>query len=106
MNRKPKESDWKLYSKMVGAWRERYLERRNSAFAAGLTDSGRTPTERFWDTLDELKKEAKVLTACFDPHSRSSMIQNMQLMYGHGIIVKDDLESFSSELAELLDAVK
>jgi hypothetical protein len=34
------------------------------------------------------------------------MIQNMQLMYGHGIIVKDDLESFSSELAELLDAVK
>jgi len=60
----------------------------------------------FWDTLDELKKESKVLAACFDPHSRSAMAANMLLMYKHGIIVPDDLEPFSSELVELLDALK
>lgn len=105
MNRQPKESDWKLYSKMVTAWRERYLEGRNSAFAADLEDSDKTPTECFWDTLKELKKESKVLTACFDPHSRSAMTQNMLLMYKHGIIMRDDLKPFSSELIELLDAL-
>lgn len=32
----PKESDWKLYSKLIPFWRDRYLQRRNHELVAIL----------------------------------------------------------------------
>ena len=43
MNRKPKESDWKLYSKLVPEWRDRYLERKNQEFVEIFQNEKLTP---------------------------------------------------------------
>ena len=47
MERKPKESDWKTFQKVVPELRERYLEEKNKEIVAIFTDEGRTPTQRF-----------------------------------------------------------
>ncbi len=97
---KTKESDWKLFSKHVPGWRERYLERKNQEIADLLTSQEGTPTERFWSTLKKMKEEKHKLVECFDPHSRSRMLMSLLLMHRHGIIADVDLNDFSTELRE------
>jgi len=93
-----KESDWKLYSSLVPQWRERYLQIKNEAFAAHLSDPAKTPTDQFWDVLEEMKAEAKVLNSCLGHHSRSRMFLSMAQMLRHDLIFKEDLTEFSEEL--------
>lgn len=100
MNRKPKESDWKIFRKRVPEWRERYLNGKNKEIVAVLTDKERTPTKQFWDAKEKMETEAKILARCLDGHSRSSMHWYLCLMYGHGLIQDADLEEFSQELRE------
>ncbi len=99
------ESDWKKYSSMTKALRERYLEEKNRKFAGALTGDGKTATDRFWDTLEEMKKEAKVLRRCLDPHSRSHMSENMLQMLLSGMLKEEELEEFSPELRESLKSL-
>jgi hypothetical protein len=98
MNDKPKESDWKLYRKLVPELRERYLTAKNREFACMLTGESKTPTECFWDTLDEMRKEEKILVECLDRQSRSRMFMSMTLMCRCGILKREDLHDFSDEL--------
>lgn len=101
MNQQPiKESDWKIYRKRVVDWRERYLEGKNGEIVKILSDEAKTPTDRFWDALDEMKKQAKILQKCLDQHSRSNAKWSMFLMLGHGLIEDADLDEFSEELRE------
>ena len=57
MNGKPKESDWKQFRGMVEFLRERYLKEKNQQLTQIITDTERTPTNQFWDTFEEMKKE-------------------------------------------------
>lgn len=98
MNGTPRESDWKVYRKRVGEWRERYLAHRNREVVAVLSDENRTPTERFWDAKAMMEDEARILVDCLDHHARSAMRLNLMLMYRHGLVRDDDLDEFSAEL--------
>ena len=92
------ESDWKKFRAMVPKLRERYLVSRNARIAALLTDPKKNETERFWDAMEEMEKEAKVLRYCLDGHSRSKMWLFMLAMARAGMLTKDDLAVFSEEL--------
>jgi hypothetical protein len=92
------ESDWKKYSAKVDAWRDRYLAGRNARIIRMLTDSKKSETERFWDALAAMEKEAKTLRQCLDPHSRSKMWMHLVMMRNVGMITKEDLAEFSEEL--------
>lgn len=92
------ESDWKRFSKIIPELRERYLAERNARFVAMLTDPSKTDTARFWDALEAMKKEAKVLQQCLDGHSRSKMLTHMMLMARAGMLRAADLAQFSEEL--------
>ena len=105
MTGKPKESDWKRYRDMVSDLRERYLKEKNQELAEMLTSSDKTPTERFWDTLERMKKEGKILQDCLDPHSRSNMFMSMMLMLRYGMLKEEDLEGFSEELHHDLTSI-
>lgn len=94
------ESDWKKFSTLVHDWRERYLEQRNQEIAESLRQSGKTPTECFWETREEIEQEVEKLEDCFDGPSRSKMPLSLLLMHRHGIISADDLRDFSDELQE------
>ena len=98
MEGKPKESDWKIFRKVVSELRERYLAEKNKEIVAIFTDEGRTPTRRFWDARELIEKERKILESCLDGHSRSRMIGYMYLMYRHGMLRDSDLENFSDNL--------
>ena len=102
MERKPKESDWKIFRKRVPEWRERYLGMKNKDIIGVLTDKNKTPTEQFWDAKEKMEKEARILVDCLDGHSRSKMHWYLYLMHRHGLIQDADLEEFSEELREQL----
>jgi hypothetical protein len=94
------ESDWRKFRDMVPDLRERYLAKQNARIAAVLTAPGKTETERFWDTMEAMKEEAKTLHRCLDGHSRSSMWLFVALMIRVGMITKEDMAGFSEELQQ------
>jgi hypothetical protein len=102
MNDRPRESDWKRYSKMIADVRERYLEQRNQEIVRILTDSEKTPTKCFWDAWAKIGEVARILEDCLDNHSRSKMFPNMFLMLRHGMLTKEDLSGFSEALRDKL----
>ena len=97
-----KESDWKKYSARLPMWRERYLAKQNARIARVLADPKKNHSERFWDALEEMEKEAKTLRACLDRHSRSNMMLSLLSMRAVGMINAEDLADFSEELQELV----
>lgn len=101
----PRESDWKKFSAMVPALRERYLAQCNAKAAAMLTKPHKTETERFWDAMEEMEKEVKVLRSCLDGHSRSKMWLNLLTMARAGMLRKEDLAGFSPELRQEIEYV-
>ena len=96
------ESDWKKFRDIVPKLRERYLADRNARIVALLTRPEKTETERFWDAMEVMEREAKILQQCLDGHSRSSMQRYMLTMIGAGMLMKADMEGFSEELRRQL----
>jgi hypothetical protein len=92
------EADWRKFREMVPKLRERYLADRNARLAAMLVDTTKNETQRFWDAMEVMEREAKVLRQCLDGHSRSSMWRYMLTMIGAGMLTGDDLAVFSEEL--------
>jgi hypothetical protein len=94
------ESDWKKFRNLVPVLRERYIAERNAAIRHFLDDPQKTETERFWVALYEMEKEAKILRKCLDGHSRSKMWLYLVLMREAGMLKRDDLATFSTELQQ------
>ena len=94
------ESDWKKFRAMLETWRERYLAERNARIVGKLTDANKTETERFWDALEIMEKEAKTLRRCLDGISRSKMRLRLIEMRAAGMLKPEDLAGFSQELQE------
>ena len=92
------ESDWKKFSSIVPMLRERYLAERNAGIARILADPKKSETERFWDAMAEMKKEAKTLRMCLDDLSRSRLWLARVTMRDSGMLKQEDLADFSEEL--------
>ena len=92
------ESDWRKFRDMVPKVRERYLLERNVRIARMLTNPEKSETERFWDAMEEMEREATVLQQCLDGHSRSKMWLYILTMIRAGMLRKEDIEVFSEEL--------
>jgi hypothetical protein len=92
------ESDWRKFRDMVPKVRERYLLERNVRIARMLTKPEKSETERFWDAMEEMEREARVLRQCLDGHSRSKMWLYILTMIRAGMLRKEDIEVFSEEL--------
>jgi len=94
------ESDWRRFRDRVPMLRERYLADRNARIAALLTDPKKNETDRFWDAMEEMEREAKVLRQCLDGHSRSKMWLYVLTMIRAGMLTAADLEGFSKDLRD------
>jgi hypothetical protein len=92
------ESDWKKFRDMVPKLRERYLADRNTRLAAVLVDPAKNQTQRFWDAMEEMEREAKVLRQCLDGHSRSKMWLYILTMIRAGMLTREDAAVFSADL--------
>lgn len=96
------KEDWKRICEMLPMLRERYLAEQNARLAGLLAGPGKTETDRFWDTFEEMKSQSKILRDCLSGYSRSSMWMNMRLMLRIGMLKPEDLAAFSDELREAL----
>ncbi len=101
---KPLESDWKVYSKRVSEWRDRYLAEKNRQIMAVLSDAGKTPTDQFWDAKEMMENEARILEDCLGHYSRSNMLFSLMSMFHHGLVREEDLQEFSDQLRQRISA--
>ena len=63
-----------------------------------LGDTTKTETQRFWDAMEAMEKEARVLRECLDGHSRSKMWLYMLTMIRAGMLTREDISIFSENL--------
>lgn len=93
-----KESDWKLFRKMVQVWQERLCDRfvqKYSDLLGGNEPSG----EKFWKLEKMIRKDSTAPGMIIDMR-RSQMLLNLVALMRAGVIREDELESFSGELRE------
>ena len=102
---KVKESDWKQYRSLVPVVRDRYLAKKNEAFARMLENTRKNPTELFWDTREAIIEEGKLLNRIMGYEARSKMYVNLEGMCRIGMIEARDLEGFSQELVARMQPI-
>ena len=98
-----KESDWKLFRKLLPGWQERFMERLIGEYTTMMAGQG-LASEKFWKLQKRLQKDVRKVGVSADMR-RSVMVMNLLSLLHEGAITKDDLDGFSDELRQsLLDA--
>ena len=98
-----KESDWKLFKKLMPEWQERFMEGLIGEYATMMAGQ-ELASEKFWRLQKRLQKDARKVGVRADMR-RSVMVMNLLSLLHEGAITKDDLDGFSDELRQsLLDA--
>ena len=96
------ESDWKLYRKKISDWQEGYMDRLCHEYVE-LLQSDSNPSDRFWK-LEERIKDDKKKSGVQVRMSRSEMLYDILSLINEGAITKDDLEGFSEDLRDTVEA--
>lgn len=95
-----KESDWKLFRKLMPEWQERFMERLLGEYAKMIACQG-LASDRFWNLQERLQKDVRKVGVRADM-KQSTMLMNLLSLLQEGEITKDDLDGFSDELRQLL----
>ena len=95
-----KESDWKLFRKLLPGWQERFMERLLGEYAKVIAGKG-LASDRFWKLQKRLQKDVRKVGVCAEMR-RSVMDMNLLSLLHEGAITKDDLDGFSDELRQSL----
>ena len=95
-----KESDWKLFRKLLPEWQERFMGRLLGEYATMIAGHG-LASERFWKLQERLQKDVRKVGVRSDMR-RSVMDMNLWSLLHEGAITKDDLDGFSNELRQSL----
>ena len=95
-----KESDWKLFRKLLPGWQERFMERLLGKYAKIIAGQG-LASDRFWKLQERIQKDVRKVGVRADVR-RSTMDMNLLLLLQEGAIAKDDLDGFSDELRQSL----
>ena len=95
-----KESDWKLFRKLLPEWQERFIGRFLGEYSTMLAGQG-LASDRFWRLQKRLQKDVRKVGVCAEMR-RSVMDMNLRSLLLEGAISKDDLDGFSEELRQSL----
>ena len=95
-----KESDWKLFRKLLPEWQERFIGRLLGEYSTILAGQG-LASDRFWRLQKRLQEDLRK-TGVRAEMKRSVMIMNLWSLLREGAISKDDLDGFSEELRQSL----
>lgn len=94
-----KESDWKLYRKLIAGWQEKYIERRLEEYKKILNEP-ENPSSRFWHLDKAMKEDKKKAGVLVVDSSRSKLLYILLDLLDCEAITIDDLSDFSDELKE------
>lgn len=92
----PKESDWKLFRKLVPVWQENYMGRLLAEYQ-NLINENSNPSTRFWKLNDRMMNDKKSPGVLINMR-RSKMYENIEIMLRDKVINYNDLAEFSEEL--------
>ena len=95
-----KESDWKLFKKLLTEWQERFIGRLLGEYSTMLAGQG-LASDKFWRLQKRLQKDVRKVGVCAEMR-RSVMDMNLRSLLLEGAISKDDLDGFSEELRQSL----
>ena len=95
-----KESDWKLFKKLLPEWQERFMERLIGEYAKMVAGQC-LASDRFWKLHGRLQKDVRKVGVRADMR-RSVMVMNLLSLLHEGAITKDDLDGFSEEVRQSL----
>ena len=95
-----KESDWKLFRKLLPEWQERFMGKLLGEYSTMIAGQG-LASDRFWRLQERLQKDVRK-TGVRAEMKRSVMIMNLLSLLREGAISKDDLDGFSEELRQSL----
>ena len=93
-----KESDWKLFRKLLPEWQERFMGRLLGEYSTMIAGQG-LASDRFWRLQERLQKDVRKVGVSADMR-RSVMVMNLRSLLHEGAITKDDLDGFSDELRQ------
>ena len=93
-----KESDWKLFRKLLPEWQERFMGRLLGKYAKMIAGQG-LASDLFWKLQKRLQKDVRKVGVSADMR-RSVMVMNLRSLLHEGAITKDDLDGFSDELRQ------
>lgn len=96
------KKDWTLFKNKIADWQESYMNRLNKEYIELLSEDA-NPSDKFW-RLDKRIKEDKKKTGVQLEMSRSNLIYNIISLINEGAINCEDLEEFSDDLKETVNA--
>ena len=94
--------DWTLFRTKIAGWQEAYMDRLCREYIE-LLRSDDNPSERFWQ-LDKRIREDKRKPGVQLQLTRTNFIYNIISLINDGVIGVEDLEDFSDELKETVNA--
>jgi len=98
-----KESDWKLFRKLIPEWQERFMARLLGEYSKMIAGQG-LASDRFWNLQKRLQKDVQKVGVRVEM-KRSVMLMNLLSLMQEGAITQDDLDGFSDELRQFLRGV-
>ena len=93
-----KESDWKLFRKLIPVWQERYITKLNKEYI-GILIQDKNASTIFWELNDRIKKDQNNPRVIIEM-SRSLLVENLISLIKHNVITLDELNDFSEETKE------
>ena len=93
-----KESDWKLFRKLIPVWQERYITKLNKEYI-GILIQDKNASSIFWELNDRIKKDRNSPGVIIEM-SRSLLVENLISLIKHNVITLDELNDFSEETKE------
>ena len=93
-----KESDWKLFRKLIPVWQERYITKLNNEYI-GIWVQDKNASTIFWELNDRIKKDRNSPGVIIEM-SRSLLVENLISLIKHNVITLDELNDFSEETKE------
>lgn len=93
-----KESDWKLFRKLIPVWQERYITKLNKEYI-GILIQDKNASTIFWELNDRIKKDQNNPGVIIEM-SRSLLVENLISLIKHNVITLDELNDFSEEIKE------
>lgn len=94
-----KESDWKLFRKLLPQWQAQTMEQLCHECQEILPDDSKPASERFWKLDGRIRKDRRM--ACVEcTLSRSTMGNVLHELLAEGAITLEGLDGMSEELQE------
>lgn len=79
-----KESDWKLFRKLLPEWQERFMGRLLGEYSTMIAGQG-LASDRFWRLQKRLQKDVRKVGVCAEMR-RSVMDMNLRSLYLHAAL--------------------